>query len=66
MRKDCSADRKNVVVPTARLAVKKNIKPSTRIDRKRDAVEDSEKYREGGGGGQNKIAAGTLTGLSFL
>lgn len=36
-----------------------------RKERREDAVEDSEKSTEGEGG-QNKIAAGTLAGLSFL
>lgn len=66
MRKDSSADSKNVVGPTARqLTVKKyKTKPEKR-EKRTDAVEDSEKSAEGEGG-QNKIAAGTLAGLSFL
>lgn len=65
MRKDCSADSKNVVGSTARLAVKKYKTIHEKRERRRDAVEDSEKHTEGEGG-QNKIAAGTLAGLSFL
>lgn len=65
MRKDCSADSKNVVVPIARLAVKKYKTKHEKRERRTDAVEDSEKYTEGERG-QNKIAAGMLAGLSFL
>lgn len=65
MRKDCSADSKNAVGPTARLAVKKYKTMHEKRERRTDAVEDPEKHTEGEGE-QNKIAAGTLAGLSFL
>lgn len=65
MREDCSADSENVVGPTARLAVKKYKTKHEKRERRTDAVEDSEKHPEGEGG-QNKIAVGTLAGLSFL
>lgn len=62
--KDCTADSKNVVGPTARLAVKKYKTKHEKRERRTDAVEDSKKHTDGGG--QNKIAAGMLASLSFL
>lgn len=65
LREDCFADRKNVAVPTARLARKQYKTKHEKRQRRTDAEEDSEKYIEGEGG-QKKIASGMLASLSFL